>query len=103
MQISGWRAWDNGERMRIVIEYCRIRRLDGVLAVVDRVCCDAVNMASARSIALVLAESRTMPQTPDLVRVLDAEGTEFFREAIEPPAAPGLFGRLDYAAGDSGE
>jgi hypothetical protein len=69
--------------MRITIEYCRTRPPDGSLAVIDRVCCDAVSHAAARSIAVMLAASRTMPQTPDLVRILDENGTEFFRDAIE--------------------
>ena len=74
-----------------------------MLAVVDRVCCDAVNHAAAKSIAVRLAASRSMPQAPDLVRILDAEGTEFFREAIEAPPRPGLSGGLVPAGGDSGK
>ena len=71
--------------MKITIEYCRTRSADGVLAVIDRISCDAVDHAAAKSIAVVLATSRVMVQTPDLVRVLDETGTEIFREAIEPP------------------
>lgn len=71
--------------MRITIEYCRTRLPGTMLAVIDRVRCDAVSQAAARSIALVLAASRTMPQTPDLVRILDEDGTEFFRGAIDAP------------------
>ena len=89
--------------MKITIEYCRTRQEDGLLAVVDRVCCDAVDHAAAQSIAVTLAASRVMPQSPDLVRVLDEEGSEFFREAIEVPPQPGLFGKLLPDGGDSGE
>jgi S-adenosylmethionine:diacylglycerol 3-amino-3-carboxypropyl transferase len=89
--------------MRITIEYCRTRQTDGMLAVVDRVCCDAVSHAAAKSIAVKLAASRAMPQTPDLVRILDAAGTEFFREAIEAPPQPDLFAGLVPVGGDSGK
>lgn len=71
--------------MRITIEYCRTRVPDGTLAVIDRVCCDAVSHAAAKSIAVMLAASRTMPQTPDIVRILDKNGTEFFRDTIAAP------------------
>lgn len=89
--------------MKITIEYCRNRRADGMLAVVDRVCCDAVSHAAAKSIAKMLAASRTMPQTPDLVRILDEEGIEFHREAIKAPPRADLFGRLLPTDGDSGK
>ena len=77
-----------------MIEFCRLRGFDDALAVIDRVYCDAVNHSAAKSIAVVLTASRIMPQTPDLVRVLDEEGTEFFREALEAPPEPSLFGGL---------
>lgn len=71
--------------MKIVIEYCRAQRIDSALAVVDRLFCEAINLAAAKSIAVVLAGSRTLPQAPDLVRVLDVEGKEFFSAKIKPP------------------
>ena len=71
--------------MKITIEYCRTRSADGVLAVIDRIDCDAVDHAAAKSIAVVLATSRVMVQTPDLVRILDETGAEFYRETLEPP------------------
>lgn len=73
--------------MRIIIEYCRSQRVDSALAVVDRLFCDAISLAAAKSIAVVLAGSRTLPQAPDLVRVLDVEGKEFFSAKIKPPCA----------------
>jgi hypothetical protein len=53
--------------------------------VIDQLFCDAINLAAARSIAVVLAGSRTLPQAPNLVRVLDVEGKEFFSAKIKPP------------------
>ncbi|QKV17370.1 hypothetical protein [Oricola thermophila] len=70
--------------MRIVIEYCRDRHPDAALAVVDRVHCEAVSLAAAKSIAIAMAASRMIPPEPDLVRVLDERGIEFFRQGIGP-------------------
>jgi hypothetical protein len=89
--------------MRIIIEYCRTRELDSVLAVVDRIYCDAVNREAAKSIAVVLAASRTMPQAPDVVRILDETGTEFFRKAIGAPREPDRPGRSFPVVEDYGQ
>jgi len=86
--------------MRIIIEYCRAQRIDSALAVVDRLFCDAINLAAAKSIAVVLAGSRTMRQAPDLVRVLDVEGKEFFSAEIKPPCELIAFPPLVVAGGD---
>lgn len=74
--------------MRVVIEFCRTRNRDRTLAVIDRVHCETLNIEAAKGMALTLANARVMPQTPDLVRVLDEDGIEIFREAVPAGTSP---------------
>jgi hypothetical protein len=86
--------------MRIIIEYCRSQRVDSALAVVDRLFCDTISLAAAKSIAVVLAGSGMLPRGPDLVRVLDVEGNEFFSAKIKSPCELIAFPPLVVAGGD---
>lgn len=62
--------------MRFTIEFFRIRPSDSAHAILDRVLHDAPTVEAAKTKALALFETLSMPQAPDGLRILDDEGAE---------------------------
>ncbi|PWJ78351.1 hypothetical protein C7441_11616 [Pseudaminobacter salicylatoxidans] len=64
--------------MKVIIEFYRVRDVDGAHAVLGRVTCDALDSAAAIRLAKSLFYSLDMPQEPDKVSIYDKEGRQLY-------------------------
>ncbi|MER9657558.1 hypothetical protein NKJ26_29575 [Mesorhizobium sp. M0152] len=71
--------------MKIVIEFYRTRNSDNAHAVVGRETAQATNLDHAIEVARILAKTLNMPQQPDAMTIVDANGATLYAINEERP------------------
>ena len=68
--------------MRVVIEFHRVRAVDGARAKIGSVTREVVGTQAAIELAASLGSLLSMPQSPDIVTIADERGNTFFCSAV---------------------
>ncbi|MER9950104.1 hypothetical protein [Mesorhizobium sp. M0047] len=72
--------------MKIVIEFYRTRNSDDAHAVVGRETAQAANLDHAIEVARLLAKTLNMPQQPDAMTIVDANGATLYSGVLAKEA-----------------
>ncbi|MER9121436.1 hypothetical protein NKH93_33755 [Mesorhizobium sp. M0954] len=72
--------------MKIVIEFYRTRNSDDAHAVVGRETAQAANLDHAIEVARLLAKTLNMPQQPDAMTIIDANGATLYSGVLAKEA-----------------
>ncbi|MER8957363.1 hypothetical protein [Mesorhizobium sp. M0701] len=72
--------------MKIVIEFYRTRNSDDAHAVVGRETAQAANLDHAIEVARLLAKTLNMPQQPDAMTIVDANGATLYSGVLATEA-----------------
>jgi hypothetical protein len=71
------------QTMEMTFEFYRIREGDNAHARLGRVTRETAGLDAAMELARTLMQTLEMPQQPDAVRIIDADGAELFSGSLD--------------------